>query len=99
MADYEVIARRHTYDGQLVQIWSDGALTVGPESGNRIVARRMSRMVAWLVAGDVSVFTASELPGLVKAARKAVDMHEREPHRVLERDLRRIMLAYAPNGG
>ena len=60
---------------------------------------RLSRMVAWLVAGDVSVFTASELPGLVKAARKAVDMHEREPHRVLERDLRRIMLAYAPNGG
>lgn len=96
---HEVIARRHTFDGQLVQFWSDGAITVGHELSNRLVARNVSRKILWLIANDVSLYDAAEVKVLVKAARKALDLHERDPYRTRECDLLRVMRAYCPNGG
>lgn len=92
---HEIVARRSTYDGVPVQFWSDGAVTSGPERSNRYVAKGLDRRVLLLVAGDVSLYDEAELRSLVKGARKALDGHVREPHRVREEDLRRLMRVYA----
>lgn len=68
---HEVVARRHTADGVLVQFWSDGAITVGHEMQNRVVAKAVPKDALWAVAGDVSLYDASEVSALVRAARKA----------------------------
>ena len=65
-----VMATRTTFDGATVQFWTDGAVTVGHPMSNRLVARALPRSVVWAVAGD-----AAEVRGLIKAARKAHDMH------------------------
>jgi hypothetical protein len=90
-----VIARRTTYDGVPVQLWSDGTITAGPERANHYVAKHVDRRVLWLVAGDVALYDESELKKLVAGARKALDMHVREPWRVPEHELRRLMRVYA----
>ena len=93
---HEVIARRRSFDGTLVQFWSDGAITVGHECQNVLVAKALPRKALWLIAGEVCLYADSEIRGLIKAARKALDMHTREPYRVREQDLLGVMRAYAP---
>lgn len=66
--DSEIIARRRTYDGRTVLLWSDGALTSG--MGGYVRGGRLEVGVAWLVADEAALFTWEELPGLVKAAKR-----------------------------
>lgn len=94
----EVIAIRSTFDGDTVQFWSDGAITIGHPMNNRLVARNLPRMAVWAIAGDVSLYDAAEVKALIKAARKAADMHQREPWRVRDNDVVRVMRCYAPRG-
>lgn len=91
-----VMARRRTFDGVLVQFWTDGAITVGHEMQNRIVARGLPIQMMFLIAGEICVYNADEIRALVKAARKVLDKHDREPYRVRDVDLLPLMRAYAP---
>ena len=72
---HEVMARRRTADGQLVQVWSDGAITVGHETSNRYAGKKIPRSLLWVIADDVSLYDAREVTALVKAARKALSQH------------------------
>jgi hypothetical protein len=74
---HEIIARRTTHDGKPVQFWSDGAITVGPETGNEYVAKKVDKDILWAIAGDVALYNARELPRLVKAGRKALTANPR----------------------
>jgi hypothetical protein len=100
---HTVIARRRTADAELVQLWSDGAITVGHETQNRVVARGLSRELAFLVADDVSLYLAAEVKGLVKAARRAEqarrDIRARSVVVANRTNLRPIMRCYAPRAG
>lgn len=80
VADH-VIARRTTLDGRLVLIWSDGLVTFGlgfrvPGVGRARYAyrRRLDLRAAWIVAGEVELYEAAAVAGLVEAARRAVRM-------------------------
>lgn len=91
-----VIATRTSFDGAIVELWSDGAIGIQTDRfHSKIVARQLPRSLAFVVLDDVCLYDASEVKTLVKAARKAHDMHRREPHRVRECDLRQVMRAYA----
>lgn len=68
---HEVVATRETFDGQMVQIWTDGAVTVGHPYNNRIVARGLAKALWFVVADEVCVYDAGEVKGLIAAARKA----------------------------
>lgn len=94
---HEVVATRKTHDGETVQFWSDGAITLGHPFNNKLVSRDVPRDLIWIIAGDVSSYTASELPGLVKAARKALT-HRTNPREGARSttEVRRLMRAYAP---
>lgn len=79
VADAVIVARRRTADDVQVLIWSDGAVTgvLGRALPGVSLPRRRSPAdtalavrAAWLVAGDVEVYDASEVPALVRAARK-----------------------------
>lgn len=91
-----VIAKRHTHDRQLVEFWSDGAITVGHQYQNKIVARGLPRQLINLIAEDVSLYDADELKKLVAAARKAEGKairHGNIGHDPMEK--RRLMRVYA----
>jgi hypothetical protein len=97
----DVMAIRTTADGVAVQFWTDGAVTIGnPRAATPFVARGLLRELAWLVAGDVCLYDASEVKVLIKAARKASDCYA--PHTkaagFLGRhpsELRRLMRVFA----
>lgn len=90
-----VIARRNTFDGIRVQLWSDGAVTCGintyvamaPRSA---YARRKAVEAGWLVAGCVDMYDHAELRGLVGAARKAVVQSSLAPAAYLAAVLRGV---------
>lgn len=80
MNDTKVIARRRTFDGKAVCLWSDGTLSwalgyqikgawMRPRENRRVVALA----AGWLVIGDVEIFDAADVPKLAKAARWAVE--------------------------
>lgn len=85
----EIIATRTTFDGA-VSLGGD-RLFAGPT-----IARALPRDVVWVVAGEVCAYEASEVRGLIKAARRAWDGHLRDPRRVRTEDLLRLTRAYAP---
>jgi hypothetical protein len=88
-----VIARRKTFDGIAVQLWSDGAVTCGintyvamaPRSAH---GRRNAVKAAWLMAGEVALYDHAELRGLVLAARKAVEQPTLQPETYLRAVMR-----------
>ncbi len=98
----EIMAQRETTDGTKVQFWTDGAVTMGnPRQSMPFVARGLARRLAWIVAGDVDLYDASEVKGLIKAVRKASDCYA--PHSraagflgIHDHELRRLMRAFAP---
>lgn len=75
----EAMATRRTADGKLVQFWTDGAVTVGLLAvcvrgcgvSRSESARDLDRVACWLLAGEVTLYDAAELPAAVKAARRA----------------------------
>jgi hypothetical protein len=76
----EIMATRTTTDGEQVQFWTDGAVTCGnPRSRMPVFARSLARRLAWLVAGEICISTASELGLLVKAARAAWNAYATHP--------------------
>lgn len=79
-AEPHVIARRRTFDGKDVCLWDDGTLTWAfgfavkgawfkPSEANRDRALA----AGWLVLGEVEIYDACEVSGLVQAARWAAD--------------------------
>lgn len=75
-----VLARRSTFDDKTVCLWSDGSLTTwaghaikgawfNPKPGQQERALR----AGWLALGEVSLFTAQELPALARAARRVAE--------------------------
>jgi hypothetical protein len=91
-----LVAERRTYDGKWVGFWNDGTIVVGHPVVNKTIARNVPKALWFIIADDVSLYDEAELKGLVKAARKAYDLHKREPHRVRSEDLLRLMRSYAP---
>jgi hypothetical protein len=77
----EVIASRKTFDGKTVELWSDGAVTVGNGMTVRFVkgagtartpeTRAANVRAGFAVIGNACVLTADELPKAVAAARRA----------------------------
>jgi hypothetical protein len=69
----EVIARRSTFDGKPILLWSDGDLTFS--LGRGIPKLRIPRgsstlalAAGWLVLGEVELYEAAEVAALAKAA-------------------------------
>lgn len=78
-----VIAHRLTYDGVGVNLWSDGAITgvLGLKLKDVPIRRPKTqedadrlRKVGWLALGEVCIRKVDELPALLKAADKAVQI-------------------------
>lgn len=71
-----VVARRPTADGKHVLLWDDGSLTWalgyhirGGAHPRTLAQIEAARKAGWLVVGEVCLYTAAEVPDLVKAAR------------------------------
>lgn len=72
MSDATVMITRRTFDGETVQFWTDGVVTLATDRlHNRLVARGLSRELCALIADDVSLYDAAEIKLLIKAARSA----------------------------
>lgn len=71
MKPIESIAQRKTMDGQTVEFYSDGAVTLGHPMNNRLVARDVPRAIVWIVADEICTTYADEVKPLIAAARKA----------------------------
>lgn len=75
-----IVARRETADGHALALWSDGTWTWG--ALGRIVRGCALRPVAsdvtagWLVAGEVALWDATEVPALIRAARRVAKRGE-----------------------
>lgn len=89
-----VIAHRLTYDGIGVNLWSDGAITgvLGLKLRGVPIRRPKTKEAAdrlrkagWLALGEVCIRKVDELPALLKAADKAVQIDN------LPGTLRRLM--------
>lgn len=71
-----VIATRESFDGAKLSLWSDGAITHGRcgtylrglGNGRSRYARRVRALAVRLVADDLCIFTAAEIPAVIKAA-------------------------------
>lgn len=90
-SDHE-IARRQTLDGKTVIFWSDGMITWA--MGYRIrgigraryaCIRRRDREAGVLVAAEIELHEAREVPALIVAARRVMS----EPGRCADVDRRR----------
>lgn len=75
----KVIARRTTYDGKQVELWSDGSLTSGlgraikgAPFNPKPARREESLAIGWLVLGDAGIYDMSEIGRLVASARYAL---------------------------
>lgn len=75
-----VIARRHTADGYVVCLWSDGAITGALGTRIRGVPMRrprtpeavaLARAAGWLLLGEVVIYDLSELGPVYAAAERA----------------------------
>jgi hypothetical protein len=71
-----IIARRSTFDGKHVCLWSDGSLTwalgltiKGSANPRTAEQRELALRTGWLVLGDVEIHNADEVSALVRAAR------------------------------
>ena len=80
MARAEVIARRDTFDGKRVYLWSDGSLTwalgyaIRGSANPRTPAQIDAALRAgWLVLGEVEIVESDDVPRLIEAARWAAD--------------------------
>lgn len=74
----EVVSTRTTFDGKIVELWSDGAMTFGSgqwvkgAGAARCPEKRAANLRAgFAVMGNVCVLTVAELPAAVASARKA----------------------------
>ena len=93
----EIMARRTTSDEVTVEFWTDGAIGIAIDRyHSKIFARKVPRILQWVIADDLCIFSSTELAAVVRAARKAWDLHVREPHRIRECDVRRCFLVRCP---
>lgn len=79
MTEPTTIARRTTFDGKALVLWSDGRLTqamgyaikgIGQprtEEGEELALR-----AAWLVLDDAAIYDLAEVPRLFRAAKRAL---------------------------
>lgn len=82
----EIIARRSTFDGKIVAVYSDGDIADG--AGVTFTRHRpLDVATALLVADEAALFDARELPALITAAHRLVP---RSPRGVLPGDLRAL---------
>jgi hypothetical protein len=65
----EIVAKRKTADNFTVLFWSDGAITNGMQFYPKGI-RKIPVEAMWAVAGEVEAFDWSELPTLMRAARR-----------------------------
>ena len=75
-----VVGRRTTADGKRVSLWSDGSLpwalgyAIRGSAHPRTEGQRSRALTAgWLVLGEVCLYDASEVSGLISAARWSAD--------------------------
>lgn len=64
-----VIAKRRTFDNKLVELWSDGSLTLGV--WRFIVASKLTSEMLSLLAGEISLYDSTEVKFAGKVARAA----------------------------
>jgi hypothetical protein len=64
----QVVARRTTFDGVALLLWSDGAIT--NRLGGSTVRGRVPLARLWETAGWVATYRWDELAGLVQALRR-----------------------------
>ncbi len=71
-----VVARRSTADGKSVLLWSDGSLTwahgyviKGSANPRSAAGRELALKAGWLIAGEVCLHDADDVPDLIAAAR------------------------------
>lgn len=70
------VARRETFDGKRVELWSDGSITQQGVYLRGLGTPRYRWAQAWriravrLIADDVGLYTAAELPAVVKIAER-----------------------------
>lgn len=102
-AEAHIIARRKTFEGIAVQIWSDGAVTCGintyvamaPRSA---FGRARAVKAGWLIASMVEMYDHAELRGLVLAARKAFEQSGQQPEAYLRAVMRGVKFVRAGRG-
>lgn len=93
MTNTEVIARRKSFDGVTVKLWSDGAVTLGinllaADSRTRSSYETQKNVDAgWLAMGEVELYDAAEVRKLVQTARVAVRQASLEPLRYLRQSM------------
>ena len=68
-AEAELVAKRKTADNYTVLFWSDGAVTNGMQFYPKGI-RKIPTEAMWAVAGEVELFDWSEVPALMRAARR-----------------------------
>lgn len=73
------IARRLTYDGKQVELWSDGCVTADMGFGIRGIGTARSDYecsldvkAGWLAFGEIELYDGREVSRLVQCARRAV---------------------------
>jgi hypothetical protein len=83
----EVMARRRTADGMIVELWSDSSVTTGA-FGTIVVGAtaaasdetvRLNVLAGWLAINDACLYDAAEIRALVLAARKGVRQASVDP--------------------
>ena len=77
--DDHIVSKARTSDDKVVHLWSDGLVTSGMNyfikgigRARSAAERRKDLEAGWIALGDVELYDLSEVPALVKAARKAV---------------------------
>lgn len=79
MSSHTVIARRKTFDGKTICLWSDGLVTRalghsirGIGAARTDEAKELNLRAGWLALGEVCLYEADEVATLIKVARMAV---------------------------
>ncbi len=68
MTNATQIATRHTADRIRILVWSDGSLTNG--LGFSVRGGKLPASVLWRVVGDLALFDWTELPSVIRTAKK-----------------------------
>lgn len=63
------VARRHTYDGHLVEFWSDGMVTCG--AMRMVIASGLTDDMRNCIVGNVDLYDLSEIPACIHETRRA----------------------------
>lgn len=89
--ELHTLAIKTTADGMTVLFWNDGSVTgrmgVGCYGGAPRKAENLPNFItaAWLVAGEVGLYSHHEVQRLVQVARRAVAQKQEAPLKYLRR--------------